>query len=94
MFFPLATNKIVGGCRIVSSAIFMLDEGRYFKGKEVVKRLLGDMADLKMNVFHWHLTNDQGWTDVSNKDYPRFLNKLNFFLQKWNTEGIMVGPVQ
>ena len=40
---------------------FMLDEGRYFKGKEVVKQLLDDMADLKMNVFHWHLTNDQGW---------------------------------
>ena len=40
---------------------FMLDEGRYFKGKEVVKQLLDEMADLKMNVFHWHLTNDQGW---------------------------------
>lgn len=36
---------------------FMLDEGRYFKGKEVVKQLLDEMADLKMNVFHWHLTN-------------------------------------
>ena len=40
---------------------FMLDEGRYFKGKEVVKDLLDEMAGLKMNVFHWHLTNDQGW---------------------------------
>ena len=30
---------------------FMLDEGRYFKGKEVVKQLLDEMADLKMNVF-------------------------------------------
>lgn len=40
---------------------FMLDEGRYFKGKETVCRLLDEMARLKMNVFHWHLTDDQGW---------------------------------
>ncbi|MBS0028216.1 beta-N-acetylhexosaminidase [Chitinophaga sp. 22321] len=40
---------------------FMLDEGRYFKGSTVVKRLLDEMALLKMNTFHWHLTDDQGW---------------------------------
>ena len=40
---------------------FMLDEGRSFKGMAVVKQLLDDMARLKMNVFHWHLTDDQGW---------------------------------
>ncbi len=40
---------------------FMLDEGRYFKGKEVVLGLLDEMSALKMNVFHWHLTDDQGW---------------------------------
>lgn len=48
----------------------MLDEGRYFKGKEVVKQLLDEMADLKMNVFHWHLTNDQGWR-IEIKKYPK-----------------------
>ena len=35
---------------------FMLDEARYFKGKEVVFGILDRMAELKMNVFHWHLT--------------------------------------
>lgn len=40
---------------------FMLDEGRYFKGKDVVLKLLDEMSQLKMNTFHWHLTNDQGW---------------------------------
>ena len=40
---------------------FMLDEGRRFFGKEVVKRCLDRMADYKLNVFHWHLTEDQGW---------------------------------
>lgn len=49
---------------------FMLDEGRYFKGKEVVKKLLDEMSQLKMNTFHWHLTNDQGWR-IEIKKYPK-----------------------
>ncbi len=49
---------------------FMLDEGRHFKGKEVVKKLLDEMTLLKMNVFHWHLTEDQGWR-IEIKKYPR-----------------------
>src|SRR5690606_18809421 len=40
---------------------FMLDEARYFQGKETVKKLLDDMALLKLNKFHWHITNDAGW---------------------------------
>ncbi len=48
---------------------FMLDEGRYFKGKEVVFDLLDEMSALKMNVFHWHLTDDQGWR-IEIKKYP------------------------
>lgn len=40
---------------------FMLDEGRHFFGKEVVRRLIDAMAMHKMNVLHWHLTEDQGW---------------------------------
>jgi len=47
----------------------MLDEGRHFKGEKVVKQLLDDMAMLKMNVFHWHLTDDQGWR-IEIKKYP------------------------
>jgi hexosaminidase len=49
---------------------FMLDEGRHFHGKETVKRLLDIMAQLKMNVFHWHLTEDQGWR-IEIVKYPR-----------------------
>ncbi len=49
---------------------FMLDEARHFKGKEVVKDLLDEMALLKMNVFHWHLTDDQGWR-IEIKKYPK-----------------------
>jgi hexosaminidase len=39
----------------------MLDEGRHFHGKETVKLLLELMSLHKLNVFHWHLTDDQGW---------------------------------
>jgi hexosaminidase len=49
---------------------FMLDEARYFKGKEIVKDLLDRMSRLKMNVFQWHLTDDQGWR-IEIKKYPK-----------------------
>ena len=49
---------------------FMLDEARHFQGKDQVKRLLNIMAHYKMNVFHWHLTDDQGWR-IEIKEYPR-----------------------
>lgn len=48
---------------------FMFDEARYIKGKEVVKQLLDQMAYLKMNTFHWHLTDNTGWR-VQIKKYP------------------------
>ncbi len=49
---------------------FMLDEGRYFKGEKVVKDFLDEMALLKMNTFHWHLTDDGGWR-IEIKKYPK-----------------------
>lgn len=48
---------------------FMLDDARAFKGVEVVKNLLDEMALMKMNVFQWHLTEDQGWR-IEIKKYP------------------------
>ncbi len=38
-----------------------LDESRHFFGKETVKALIDQMARFKLNRFHWHLTDDQGW---------------------------------
>ncbi len=40
---------------------FMLDVGRYFFTKDEVKRFIDIMALHKLNHFHWHLTEDQGW---------------------------------
>jgi len=39
----------------------LIDESRHFLGKQTVKRVLDQMARHKLNVLHWHLTDDQGW---------------------------------
>ncbi|MBR2301459.1 MAG: beta-N-acetylhexosaminidase [Bacteroidaceae bacterium] len=49
---------------------FMLDEGRHFYGKEEIKKILDIMSAYKMNRFHWHLTEDQGWR-IEIKKYPK-----------------------
>lgn len=46
-----------------------LDVGRHFFSKEFVKKYLDLMALYKMNVFHWHLTEDQGWR-IEIQKYP------------------------
>ena len=48
---------------------FMLDESRHFHGKEKVKMLLDMMARYKLNRFHWHLSDDQGWR-IEIKAFP------------------------
>ena len=46
------------------------DDSRHFFGKGVVKRTLDLLAQHKMNVFHWHLTDDEGWRVPVSK-YPK-----------------------
>mmetsp|Transcript_89834 Transcript_89834/g.159794 ORF Transcript_89834/g.159794 Transcript_89834/m.159794 type:complete len:572 (-) Transcript_89834:127-1842(-) len=48
----------------------MLDVSRHFFPVADVKHLLNTMAFFKMNRFHWHLTDDQGWR-VPIEKYPR-----------------------
>lgn len=48
----------------------MLDVARHFMPKEGVLRYLDLMAAHKLNVFHFHLTDDQGWR-VEIKRYPK-----------------------
>ncbi|MBO9675712.1 MAG: beta-N-acetylhexosaminidase [Sphingobacteriaceae bacterium] len=48
---------------------FMLDESRHFFGKEKVKSILNWMAFYKLNVFHWHLTDEPAWR-LEIKKYP------------------------
>lgn len=39
----------------------MLDVSRHFFGKDDVKRYIDQLARYKYNMFHWHLTDDNGW---------------------------------
>lgn len=48
----------------------MVDEGRHFIGEQALKRLLDQMARMKLNTLHWHLTEDQGWR-IEIKKYPK-----------------------
>lgn len=47
-----------------------LDVGRHLFPVDFIKRLLDRMAHYKLNRFHWHLTDDQGWR-IEIKRYPR-----------------------
>jgi hexosaminidase len=47
----------------------LLDEGRHFTGKQAVEQILDFMSTHKLNVLHWHLTEDQGWR-IEIKKYP------------------------
>ena len=66
MFYKLCKLKtnpnIAGG--------LMLDSGRQYQSPDFIKRFLDQMAMLKLNVFHWHLTEGQGWR-IEIKKYPK-----------------------
>ncbi|MBD8880127.1 family 20 glycosylhydrolase [Rhodanobacter sp. 7MK24] len=47
----------------------MLDSGRHFQSVAEVEKLIDQMAQLKLDVLHWHLTDDQGWR-IEIKRYP------------------------
>src|SRR5262245_16517983 len=48
----------------------LFDSSRHFQPLEVIKRNLDGMAAVKLNVFHWHLTDDQGFR-IESKKYPK-----------------------
>ena len=48
----------------------LIDVGRHFEPVAVIKRNLDGMAAVKLNVFHWHLTEDQGFR-VESKAFPK-----------------------
>src|SRR5690349_22135361 len=62
----------------------LIDVGRHFEPMEVLKRNLDAMAAVKLNVLHWHLSEDQGFR-VESKKYPK-LHQLgsdgNYYTQE------------
>jgi hypothetical protein len=60
-----------------------LDVSRHFQPKEFVRKYIDLLALHKMNRFHWHLTDDQGWR-VEIKRYPRLT-----WIAAWRKETIL-----
>jgi hexosaminidase len=52
----------------------LIDCGRHFEPVDVLKRNIDGLAAVKMNVFHWHLTEDQGFR-IESKLYPELTAK-------------------
>jgi hexosaminidase len=48
----------------------LVDVGRHYEPVEIIKRTLDGMASVKMNVLHWHLTEDQGFR-IESKKFPK-----------------------
>jgi hexosaminidase len=57
---------------------FMLDASRHFQPVATVKHVLDYMLAMKLNVFHWHLSDDQGWR-VQSLKHPE-LNSIGSFI--------------
>lgn len=81
---------------------FMLDVSRHFFEAEEIKKMLDLMAVYKLNRFHWHLTDDQGWR-LPVKKYPKLtvqgatnrnILRTDFAQQKQWREGedVVYGP--
>ena len=75
----------------------MVDEGRFFFGKDAAKVMLDRMAANGLNVFHWHLTEDQGWR-LEIRKFPELteVGAVRPYSPKVHTEkepdGVKYGP--
>ncbi len=75
-------GNVVKGVKIYDKPRFEwrgmhLDVCRHFYDKEFVKRYIDLLAMHKMNTFHWHLTEDQGWR-IEIKKYPKLTEVGSF----------------
>jgi hexosaminidase len=66
-----------------------LDVSRHFMPKEFIKKYIDLLAMHKMNMFHWHLTDDQGWR-IEIKKYPKLTSvgawRKETIIGYWSTE--------
>ena len=72
-------NSFIPSCEITDSPSFSyrgmhLDVSRHFFDIKFIKTYIDMMALHKMNVFHWHLTDDNGWR-IEIKKYPLLTEK-------------------
>ena len=80
----------------------MIDAARHFQPIDVLKRNLDAMTSVKMNVFHWHLTDNQGFR-IESKTHPKLhqlgsdglyytQNQIKELVQYASDRGIRVVP--
>jgi len=72
--YQLKNSTEINGCKIMDYPRFhwrglMLDVSRHFFTVAEVKQYIDKMSQYKLNVFHWHLTDDEGWR-IEIKKYP------------------------
>jgi hexosaminidase len=79
--FPLENSGTVEvpGMTVKDSPRFgwrgiMLDVSRHFQSKDFIKKQIDVLSSYKVNKFHWHLTDDQGWR-IEIKKYPYLTEK-------------------
>ncbi|MBK0368932.1 beta-N-acetylhexosaminidase [Flavobacterium agrisoli] len=80
----------------------MIDVARHFQPVDVIKRNLDAMAAVKLNVFHWHLVDDQGWriqmkkhhklTDVASDGLFYTQEEIKAIVKYAEERGIMIIP--
>lgn len=63
----------------------LIDSARHFMPIETLKRQIDGIAAARMNVFHWHLTDDQGWR-FGSSHFPQ--------LQEKASDGLWYSPQQ
>lgn len=69
----------------------LLDSARHFMPLDDIKRQIDGMSAAKINVFHWHLTDDQGWRFES-KTHPKLQEKASdglFYTQEQMREIVL-----
>ena len=85
----LTENKSIPCCEIEDAPRFayrgfMMDCARHFFPVGIVKTMIELMSMVKCNVFHWHLTDDQGWR-VESKRFPS-LHGQNIAAEEYYTQ--------
>ncbi len=70
----------------------MFDVSRHFFSKKEVKDFIDQMARYKFNLFHWHLTDDEGWR-IEIKSLPNLTSKGSMRVNKTGYFGTFSAPL-
>ena len=87
--YPLPVVSITDAPRFEYRG-FMLDVSRHYFSVEEIKRMIDVMSYYKLNRFHWHLTDDQGWR-FEVKKYPRLTTVGATRSNSWSTDRVYGG---